>query len=120
MNAQATADAAAENAEAQRKKAALARETVSFEHRANHAREEHVITQTARDLPQAQPVPTAPPQHLVEEPAVAASPPRTNRAIGLVATWYPQQYMPTCFGGNGGSNSRSSREVASRRRKPQL
>ena len=114
----------------QRKKAALAQDTVNFEVKVNHVREAHIATssQASLDTPQAQMIPTAPPQHLVEETVApaAASPIRSQRATGPVATWYPQQFMPSCFGGsNGGGNAaRSSRDLTSsnrrRKLKPQL
>lgn len=120
VSAAAAADVAAADADAQRKKAAMAREVASFGHRFHDTLDDYVVTQTTRNMPQAQPEPTAPPQHMVEELVVAPSPPRTNRATGPVSSWYPHLPIPTCFGGDGGGHSRSSLDCGNRRRKPQL
>ena len=67
----------------------MAREVASFGHRVHDTLDDYVVTQTARNMLQAQPEPTAPPQHMVEDPVVAPSPPRTNSATGPVSSWYP-------------------------------
>ena len=129
-DAQALVEAAADKAQVQKKKAVLSQETSNFEVEANHVREAHIATssQTSLDTsPQAQMIPTAPPLHLVEDPVApaAASPARTQRALGgiiPVATWYPQQFMPSCFGGSngGGSAARSTRDLTNSKRRRKL